>query len=214
MNNHIGSSLRKITANSIIAMGSLRFRQIFGVAVMLAFSFGISRAAADATTQSDSVSSDNAELRGEVEQLKAKVDRLDSNQPQSPSAPASIPGTNQSASNAIHFSSGYDPAVGFVLRSDDGQFSFHPGIVLQFRDTTTYREKLAPGNGSEVPSPRYSTENGFSVSRMRLTFDGKFTKDVTYYFQLQDDQAPVWDCWMRTPYITFTTLPSASKSGN
>ena len=52
-----------------------------------------------------------------------------------------IPDTNQSAFHAFHFTSGYDPAVGFVIRSDDGQFSLHPGIVMDFRNMTSYREE-------------------------------------------------------------------------
>ncbi|MGD0139846.1 MAG: porin [Tepidisphaeraceae bacterium] len=217
----IGLSRGRNIANRLIPIGSSRIGNILVTAVALVWFLGISRAGADATAQPDSATQDNTELRGEVNQLKAKVDRLESNQPQNPSAneqmPAStrpsIPDTNQATFHALHLTSGYDPAVGFVIRSDDGQFSFHPGIVFQFRDTTTYREKLAPGNGSEVPSPLYNTENGFSVSRMRLTFDGNFTKDVTYYFQLQDDQGAGMGLLDAYAVYHFQDFPFAIKIG-
>ena len=163
-----------MTVNSIIALSLASF-------------LCVSRAGADATTQPDSASQDNAELRGEVDQLKAKVDQLETNQQPSPPAPA-IPDTNQSAFHAFHFTSGYDPAVGFVIRSDDGLFSLHPGIVMDFRNMTSYREELLPNSGSEVPKPGDSTENGFDLTRFRLTFDGRVTQNITYFVQLQDDQ--------------------------
>ena len=161
------------------------------VAVTLGAFAGVSRA--DSATASQS---DNAELKSEVEQLKAKVDRLESNQQQSPApavqmpppAPTTIPDTNQLAFHAFHFTSGYDPAVGFVLRSDDGLFSLHPGIVLDFRNMTSYREEVTPGNGSEVPKGGDSTQNGFDMSRARFTFDGRVTNYITYFVQLQADQ--------------------------
>jgi hypothetical protein len=167
-------SVWRMTVNSIIALSLASF-------------LCVSRAGADATTQPDSASQDNAELRGEVDQLKAKVDQLETNQQPSLPAPV-IPDTSQSAFHAFHFTSGYDPAVGFVIRSDDGLFSLHPGIVMDFRNMTSYREELLPNSGSEVNKPGDSTQNGFDLTRFRLTFDGRVTQNITYFVQLQDDQ--------------------------
>ena len=158
---------------------------------MLIATFGLllvlsSRAKADATTQPSSPDQENAELRGEVNDLKAKVDRLEATG--LPATRPWIPDTKQSAFSSFHVTSGYDPAVGFVLRSDDGQFSLHPGFVVDFRNMTSYREKLSPTSGSEISTPRYSTENGFDVSRFRMTFDGRATQNFTYFIQLQGDQ--------------------------
>ncbi len=36
--------------------------------------------------------------------------------------------------------SGYAPSVGFVIRSEDGNFSLHPGLIIDFRNMTSYRE--------------------------------------------------------------------------
>lgn len=128
-------------------------------------------------------------------------------------ASATIPSANQPAFDALNFASGYDPAVGFVIRSDDGEFSFHPGVVFQFRYTANYREQLAPGNGSEVPSPRDSIENGFSVSRLRLSFDGNFTKNLTYNFQFQDDEGASFGLLDAYAVYHFHDSPFAIKVG-
>jgi hypothetical protein len=206
MKNHIGSSFRNVAVNSIIAIG-------------LAWCAGGSRAGADATTQPDSVSQDNAELRSEVDQLKAKVDRLETNQSpvvsgqSSTSTPPSIPDTNQAAFHAFHLTSGYDPAVGFVIRSDDGQFSLHPGIVVDFRNMTSYREEVLPNSGSEVPKPGDSTQNGFDVSRFRMTFDGRVTQNFTYFVQLQDDQGQTFGLLDAYGTYHFGDSPFALKAG-
>jgi hypothetical protein len=192
-----GPSLREVTANSTFAIRAPKTFNVLALAGAIALGsfLGVSRACADATTQPDSVQQDNAELRGEVNQLKTKVDQLEANQPQSSSAggqPAQaapyVPNTNQSSFSAFRFTSGYDPAVGFVIRSDDGQFSLHPGLVLDFRNMTSYRESVAPNSGSEVPKAGYNTENGFDLTRARLTFDGRATDNVSYFVQFQDDQ--------------------------
>jgi hypothetical protein len=132
------------------------------------------------------------ELRQEINALNTKVDRLEANQQ---SAPLSTAATQQAANptppnffTTDDLSSGYDPLVGFVIRSDNGDFSLHPGAVIDFRNMTSYRAQVAPNNGSEEPGPRYSTQSGFDVTRFRLTFDGHFTKDLYYFIQLQDDQ--------------------------
>ncbi|MGD0541328.1 MAG: hypothetical protein ABSB33_07415, partial [Tepidisphaeraceae bacterium] len=117
-----------------------------GLGLVIAIFFGIHPGASradDAAATQPSVQQDNAELRSEVNQLKTKVEKLEANQSAGgQTSSAAVPNTNQSTFSAFHFTSGYDPAVGFVLRSDDGQFSLHPGFVFDFRNMTSYREKL------------------------------------------------------------------------
>ena len=45
--------------------------------------------------------------------------------------------------------SGYNPSVGFVLTSPDGKFTFHPGMVIDFRNMTDYRTQIPKGGGGE-----------------------------------------------------------------
>ena len=71
---------------------------------------------------------------------------------------------------------GWDPAKGFVIRSDDGSFMLHPWAFVQVRDTLNYREGGRPGGGDD-------TENGIELPRMKLIVDGNvFTTDFTYQF--------------------------------
>jgi hypothetical protein len=137
----------------------------------------------------------NAELRQKVEALEAKVDRLEGNQRRDEQDTAAtqrqVLGIADQYSGP-HFAgdliSGYDPNVGFVFRSADGDFSLHPGILLDFRNMTNYRENVPPKNGSEVAKPGDVTQNGIDITRARLVFDGRFARDFTYYVQFQDDQ--------------------------
>lgn len=70
----------------------------------------------------------------------------------------------------------WDPGKGFVIRSEDGKFLFHPWAFVQIRDTTNYRQGGRPGGG-------YSTDSGLELPRMKLIFDGNmFSTDFTYQF--------------------------------
>ena len=189
-----------------------RLGKVLVIAVMMACLAGISRAASGPTTQPDSATQDQAELRSEVNQLKAKVERLESNQSAASTRP-SIPGTNPAAFPAFHLTSGYDPAVGFVLRSDDGQFSLHPGMVVDFRYMASYREKLPANSGSEVATPGYTTEEGFNVSRFRITFDGRVTQNFTYFLQLQGDEGTSFGMLDAYGAYHFGSSPFALKVG-
>lgn len=115
------------------------------------------------------------------------------------------PASKPSGWAGLPLTAGYDPNVGFVIRSDDGLFSFHPGILVDVRNMTSYRERLSPTSGSEVSTPRYSTQNGFDISRFRMTFDGNFTQYVNYFVQLQDDQGSSFA--LLDAYITYHIAP-------
>ena len=85
-------------------------------------------------------------------------------------------------------SGGWDGAK-FEIRSDDGNFSIHPGLVADLRDMTSYRERVpAKGGGSEVTKSGYDTQNGFDASRLRLLFDGTLFHQVSYLVQFSADQ--------------------------
>lgn len=137
----------------------------------------------------------DGELRRKLEALEAKVDRLEGSQrrdEQDTTATQREVVSIADEESRPHFSgdliSGYDPNVGFVLRTADGDFSLHPGLVLDFRNMTNYRQDVPPRSGSEVAKPGDITENGFDLTRARLIFDGRFAHDFTYYVQFQDDQ--------------------------
>ena len=74
------------------------------------------------------------------------------------------------------------------LRTSDGNFSFHPGVVLDFRNMTSYRERIPAKGGGETGETGYDVQNGFDVTRLRVLFDGSLYRDFNYFVQLQADQ--------------------------
>ena len=111
--------------------------------------------------------------------LEAKVDKLETAQLQAQSQAQSQADVSAAVRNVLHdadqhsqflssvepLSSGYDPSTGFVIRSEDGLYSMHPGLVLDFRNMTSYREKIPAGGGGETAKTGYDTQNGFDVTR-------------------------------------------------
>lgn len=137
----------------------------------------------------------NAALEGRMQSVEDSMKSLktdqQSNQAQTSAAIAAM---QQDATNhsqllsSTGLLSGYDSSAGFVLRNDDGSFSFHPSAVVDFRDMTSYRERIPTGGDGEAGKGHFDTENGFDISRLRLLADGNFTQNIYYYFQFQADQ--------------------------
>ena len=78
----------------------------------------------------------------------------------------------------------------FTIRSTDGNFNLHPGLVLDVRDLVSYRHDLPTGTGraGEVIRTGDDTQNGVDLSRLRLIFDGTLFRQVSYFFQFSADQ--------------------------
>ena len=80
------------------------------------------------------------------------------------------------------FTAGYLPDRGFILRSEDGNFLFHPWAYVQVRNTTTYREDGKRGTDSDLQS-------GFELRRAKFILDGNaFSPDLTYQFVWATDR--------------------------
>jgi hypothetical protein len=113
------------------------------------------------------------------------------------------------------YQTGYDPNVGFVLQSTDGNFLLHPGALFQFRYEGNYRAGIPAGGGGETGGKGDDTQNGFEVSRLRFTLDGNvFSPDLTYYMQLDADQGSAVS--LLDAYVTYrvsTQSPLAIKVG-
>src|SRR5439155_52414 len=67
----------------------------------------------------------------------------------------------------------------FYLASEDGNFYFHPGFLLQVRNAVNFRDNAKRGDNEIL--------EGFEIRRAKFSFDGNvFTKDLTFKFQWQD----------------------------
>jgi hypothetical protein len=95
-----------------------------------------------------------------------------------------------SAISAGNISAGYDPEIGFVLQTDDGKFSLHPGLLLQSRYDVNYRNQILPGEGGVVAKQGDDTQTGFEITRFRLSLDGNVLSQLlTYYIQVAQDSS-------------------------
>jgi hypothetical protein len=158
---------------------------------------------ADANQSAGSQAATIAELQKEVQALEAKVNVLQADDQQEKEA--DMAATTQAVLEDAkehsqlltpgNLSSGYDPNVGFVIRSADGAFSLHPGLLFDFRDMTSYRQGVPKGDADLPGRTGYDTQQGFDVTRMRLTFDGNYTKALTYFIQFQDDQGQAFNLY-------------------
>jgi hypothetical protein len=78
-------------------------------------------------------------------------------------------------------SSGHDLDKGFFIKSDDGNFSIYPDLLIQFRGVGNYRENAKHGGSGS------STESGFEMRRAKIGFYGTaFSPDLSFRFLWQD----------------------------
>lgn len=131
------------------------------------------------------------ELMDEINALRAKVDQLQMTQERQQNklnateVDATVDSVLRDADrrsqllDAQGFTAGYHKGK-FLIQSEDGNFVLNPSLQFQFRYVINYREEDAanPIDGGAT------TEHGFEVRRMKLTFDGNvFSPDTKYKFQ-------------------------------
>jgi hypothetical protein len=181
-------------------------------------SMGLSTAAALAQTDQ---SADIAALKAQINALQQQVNNLQAQQEKSAADNAAT--TQQVLQDASResqlvppgsFLSTYDPNVGFVIRSPDGQFSLHPGALFDFRELTSYREETPHKVGAaDTTRTGEDTESGFNVARMRLTFDGNYGKDLTYFIQFQDDEGTTFNLYDAYATYHLENTPLSVRAG-
>ena len=122
-----------------------------------------------------------------------------------------VPPTNLDLVSSI--AGGWD-GYRFELRSEDGSFTFHPGLLADIRDLTSYRERVpAKGGGSEVTKSGYDTQNGVDLSRLRLVFDGTLFHQVSYLLQFSADQGSSLTLLDAAATYRFGDGPFSAKAG-
>jgi len=178
-------------------LGNARFAAALPLAIAAGVGLWIPSARADdAATEVSALKAENSALSSKLEALENKVDKLEANQQKTKVAIDSEIQTIQRDADArsqllsynVPLTSGYDPTAGFIIRSEDGAFSLRPGLVLDIRNDTTYRQSIPKGGGGEVARTGDDTQNGFDLTRVRLTLAGNYTEALNYFIQFQDDQ--------------------------
>ena len=159
----------------------------------------------------------------QYEQLKQRVDQLEARQA---AAPAVIPPpvapltfkTNTSNVGAgvndvvSSITGGWD-GTRFTLASEDGNFTLHPGFVLDVRDMLSYRTDVPKKYPGEVAATGYDTQNGFDLSRVRFILDGTLFHQAGYFIQISDDQGQGFTLLDAVGSYRFGTSPFTVKAG-
>jgi hypothetical protein len=177
------------------------------------------------------------QMADQIRQLQSKVDRLESEQGNR--SPATQPTADIRSANPVqtHPRQGFDPLdtnahlpnlapasatsplnVGwdgnqFTIASGDGNFTLHPGLTIDIRNMTTYREHVPIKNGSEVAAVGDDTQNGFDLSRVRFILDGTLFHQVTYFLQVQADQGSSLTLLDAYASYRFGSSPWSIKAG-
>jgi Phosphate-selective porin O and P len=180
-----GISRSGLAVNSTIARYGIVAAAAFGLFLGAAARAASPATQPSSTTQPSPAAPSNADLRQQIDVLNSKVEKLEANQQAAPSA--SGPQIHALFDEDVA-TSGYDPSLGFVLRSDDGDFSFHPGAVFEFRYEANFRDDIPKGGGGEAGGVGTDDESGFNMAKARFTADGNLTKPFTYYVQVEADQ--------------------------
>jgi hypothetical protein len=114
------------------------------------------------------------DLKTRVEQLEARLQQVEARPLATQDVDATVERVIRDAERRSQLlavdglTAGYDK--GFFIRSEDGNFSFKPGILFQFRNITNFRD----GDNEDL-------QNGFELRRLRPRFDGNaFSPDLTY----------------------------------
>jgi Phosphate-selective porin O and P len=198
---------------------SKRFR-ILAAASLGAWSLTAGAAKAQSTDNNpSSTAPTTAELEAKVDALETKVNQLEGKEDElQANEAATIKQVLADADEHTQFlpgniQGGYAPSAGFVIRSADGNFTFHPGVVLDFREMTSYREDTPAKGGGETAKTGYDTQSGFDVTRARLVFDGTINKNVGYYVQFQDDQGTAFNLLDAYASYRFDDSPFGVKVG-
>jgi hypothetical protein len=146
-------------------------------AIVAAAGLHSSARAADPTT---------AELAEEVKALRQEIANLKSQQqpPTTPTAAEAVKADADKRSFAdgvTAITAGYDK--GIFIRSEDGRFQIKPGLILQVRNNTTWRQDgKDDGNENDI-------QHGWEIRRVKPYLDGNlFGPDLTFKLQLANDR--------------------------
>lgn len=108
-----------------------------------------------------------------------------------------------------YIAAGYDPNLGFVLQSDDGNFSMHPSLLLQARYTANDRNQILPGKGGITAKQGDDVEDGFEITRFRFSLDGSVMTPLLNYYVLFAKDAQMPQATLLDAYVMYRSSPQS-----
>ena len=157
-------------------------------AIGIAGAFGAAARGASAAGQAVAGEPTTQELLEELKALRAKVEQLEAAQARWNGAPepaevdATVDRVLRDADRRSQllqpsgFTAGYTNDK-FIIQSENGDFSLSPSFQLQIRYVLNYRDEDAP---TQIDGDA-TTESGFEIRRMKMTFDGNVFGPATKY---------------------------------
>jgi hypothetical protein len=200
--------------------------RVYPALVVLAIGFGAGAARADDAS--------NQQMQQKIDQLESKVEALEAQQSQTaaqanPNGPATINNIvtdankqSQLLAPIVTGGSGYDPATGFHISSDDGNFFLHPWALAQFRGVINDRQSVQPpanghGNGGAVQPGQGSIEtDGFEIHHLMIGLNGHIFNTNLQYFLMMDVPSAGGGETLQDAYATYRlndTSPFKIKAG-
>ena len=144
-----------------------------------------------ATARADQPLTDQ-QLQQKIDQLEAKVQTLETQQSTTEASTMQSIQSDATKNSQLLSSSGigltgYDPATGFQIGSDDGNFLLHPWALFQFRGAINDRQSVdvfnngLTGGGTVKPQTGSGETDGFEVHNLMLGVNGHvFSPDLEY----------------------------------
>ncbi|HEY1921600.1 MAG TPA: hypothetical protein VGG44_02450, partial [Tepidisphaeraceae bacterium] len=185
-------------------------RRVYPALVVLAIGFGAGTARADDAS--------NQAMQQKIDQLESKVEALEAQQ-NAQAKPDGAATMNNIVSDAnkqsqllvpvVTGGSGYDPATGFHISSDDGNFFLHPWALAQFRGVINDRQSVQPaanghGNGGAVVPGQGSIESdGFEIHHLMIGLNGHVVTPNLQYFLMIDTPSTGGGETLQDAYATY-----------
>jgi hypothetical protein len=154
-------------------------------------------------------------VEDQLRALRARVDQLEADKAAKPPISFTTNTSNAGAgvNDVVSGTTGAWDGTRFTIKSEDGNFTLHPGALFEVRDMTTFRERIPAKGGGETASTGYDTQNGVDISRARLIFDGTLFHQVGYFIQLQADQGNSFIVYDAVASYRFGNSPFTVKAG-
>lgn len=161
-------------------------------------------------------------MQKKIQDLEARIDQLEAhragiNQTQPPGDQDEVMGQivddadrRSQLLSTGYMTTGYDPNVGFILQSDDGNFSMHPSLLLQARYAAVDRKQILRGEGGVTAAQGDDTENGFEITRFRFSLDGSVITPLLNYYVLIAKDARMPQVTLLDAYVMYRASPQST----